>query len=507
MKMPGGAVDKHKQIAGARAVLIVAIVSGAAAQSDPAAIAENASRAMADRRFADAAELYGQLAQSYPAEPSLQANLGMALHLSARDEAAVGPLRTAASAMPSSFPAHFFLGASLSRLGQYAEAVDPLRQAARLNPEHPFARALLGDALEAVGNFAEAAQTWQSLREQDADNPFPLAGLVRCHEQLAAEVVEALKQRDPESAHILRLLAHARLTAGQYPSALFLFRQALARARATRHDHEAVADLYERSGHADWAAVERIRATALPLTDCSSSSSAECNFRAGRFDAASAVPSAASSEDLYWKARAHARLAARSFAGLRELGESFNQLQLIADILASQAQYSDAADACRRALELRHGDPGLERQMAELLYRARRFDEVLPLLERLLQSDSQDPRWPAMLGGIFAEQQEFEKAIPLLEAAVALPDGGPSARVDLGRSYLSIGRPEEAATHLRASLGTDTDGSVHYQLAQAYQRLGMRDQARAAMNKYQLLNAQARQETEAAAALTISPPD
>jgi len=61
--------------------------------------------------------------------------------------------------------------------------------------------------------------------------------------------------------------------------------------------------------------------------------------------------------------------------------------------------------------------------------------------------------------------------------------------------------------HLQSSVGLDTDGSVHYQLAQALQRLGMRDQAREALVQYQALDARQRQQTEAGASLNITPPE
>ena len=143
------------------------------AQSEASVIASQAGKAMQEERFAEAAELYGRLADSYPGEPSLLANLGMALHLSGQDTNAILPLRSAASAMPSSFPAHFFLGASYSRLGNFAEAVDPLRQSVRLNPEHPFARALLGDALEALGEYSRSVRQLEEAPATRRRQPVP----------------------------------------------------------------------------------------------------------------------------------------------------------------------------------------------------------------------------------------------------------------------------------------------------------------------------------------------
>lgn len=489
-----------------RSAFLLATFANLFAQTDPSVIASQASKAMQEERFAEAAELYGQLAASYPGEPSLQANLGMALHLSGQDAAAVLPLRSAASAMPSSFPAHFFLGASYSRLGNNAQAVEPLRQAVRLNPEHPFARALLGDALEAVGEYSEASDAWKKLRQQDSANPFPHAGLVRCYEHLASEAITALQEREPESEHMLRLLAYTRLAAKQLPSALYLFREAMAKGPGRRSDHEAVTALYEQAGRLDWAQVERARAASLPDEDCSRSESAECAFKAGLFDALVPAPANASSEELYWAARVYAALSENAFRSLRELPQSGDQLTLIADLLASRSEFSEAAEAARAALAIRPQDGGLERQLAELLYLARRSAEARPLLEKFHRTDKRDPRWAAMLGNLLAEAQDFGSAIPLLESALTAPNPPRSARLDLGRSYLAVDKPEKALEHLRAAASLDTDGSVHYQLAQAYQRTGMRDQAREALAKYQALQTRTRQETRAAAALEVTAP-
>ncbi len=145
--------------------------------------------------------------------------------------------------------------------------------------------------------------------------------------------------------------------------------------------------------------------------------------------------------------------------------------------------------------------------MAELLYLAKRIDEARPLLERFYRSDPQDPRWAALLGNLLAEEQEYERAVPVLQSAVVLADAPATVRLDLGRSYLALDKPDEAVPHLSASLDLDADGSIHYQLAQAYQRLGMREQAREALTQYQALDAQRRQRIEASASLEITAPE
>lgn len=491
----------------AGAILLIVPAVGVVAQIDPNDLAESARQAMAEQRFGEAAEIYGRLASRFPNEPTLKANLGMALHFSARDAEAIKPLQEAALAMPSSFPAHFALGASLSRLGRYAEAVAPLRQSTQINSQHTFSHMLLGEALEAVEEHSEAATVWRAVALLDPTRPYAHAGLVRSNEQLAASAIEQLRLRSPESSYMLRILGRTKLAARQYPSALYLFRSALERQPGVRDVHEALALVYEGAGQPDWARIEREKAESLPEPDCAASRSAECNFAAGRLDLAPSLSADSSLSDLFWAARSHARLAEESFGKLASLPESIEKLTLVADIFAAQGKYSSAADACRRALELGDGSGGLERQLAELLYLARRIEEARPILERFYRLDPNDPRWGAMLGNVLAQEQDYEKAVPLLQSSLALPGAPATARLDLGRSYLALDEPDKALPHLRSSLDLDTDGSIHYQYAQALQRLGMREEAREALAQYQALDALKREQTEAGASLEITAPE
>ena len=491
----------------AGAILLTATAVGAGAQIDPNAQVASARQAMAERRFGDAAEIYAELAGKFPNEPTLQVNLGMALHFSARDTEAIQPLQRAAAALPSSFPAHFALGASLSRLGRHSEAVAPLLESTQINPRHVFAHVLLGEALEAVEEHSRAASVWQTLGGLDPTSPYAYAGLVRCNEELAATAIDQLRERDPESSYMLRYLGHTKLAARQYRSALYLFRSALKRQPDVRAVHEAMASVYEGAGHPEWADIERRKVESLPKPDCTAMESAECRFRAGRFDLVPPLEADSSLSELFWIARSHAGLAENAFEKLASLPESTESLTLVADLLASQGQFSNAADACRRAIGISGTSGELERQLAELLYLAKRIEEARPLLERFYRSDPDDPRWAAMLGNLLAGEQEYEEAVPLLQFSLGLPGAPATARLDLGRSFLALDRPKEALPHLKSSLGLDTDGSIHYQLAQAFQRLGMREEARDALSQYRALDARVRQQTEAGALLGITAPE
>jgi predicted Zn-dependent protease len=70
------------------------------------------------------------------------------------------------------------------------------------------------------------------------------------------------------------------------------------------------------------------------------------------------------------------------------------------------------------------------------------------------------------------EQDEEASALPLLTKAVQLDAQLLPARASLGKAYLQAGRASEAIPHLKAAVAADADGSVHFQLAKAYERTG-----------------------------------
>jgi predicted Zn-dependent protease len=61
-------------------------------------------------------------------------------------------------------------------------------------------------------------------------------------------------------------------------------------------------------------------------------------------------------------------------------------------------------------------------------------------------------------------------------------------RASLGRALLQSGDAAAALPHLQAAAKADdpeSDGAIHYQLAQVYQRLGRAADAKAALAEYQ----------------------
>jgi predicted Zn-dependent protease len=303
---------------------------------------------------------------------------------------------------------------------------------------------------------------------------------------------------------MLRLVADTRLSQQQYPSAFFLYREALNRAPEMRGLHAAVAEIYRRTDRAEWAEAETKQEAALGSPDCAAASP-ECDFLAGKLDAVTNAKGDAP-EARYWRARAYAALAVKAFSSLETLPASPAKHDITAQLLAQQKRHADAAAEWKKALALAPGEPGFEAAYAMQLFLAGDIVEARPLLEKQLAAAPGDAQWNFFLGDILLREQDPEKAASLLKKAVAADPQLLPAHHALGRALMALDLPEEAIPHLKAALDTDQDGSLHYQLAQAFIRTGRRDEARAPLAKSQELRQAAEARQSDAQSMEITAP-
>ena len=488
-------------------LLLAAPATLPAQEPAPAELSRRGSELMAAGRYADAVPVYRDLVKAVPGNAGLLLNLGMALHLSGQDGEAVAPLEAALKLTPDSAPASLFLGASRMRLGQTAAAVEPLRKAVRLQPESREARSMLADALVALDRHAEAEPHLRRLSRADPKDPVVWFALGKTYEALAGQAFGRLLERAPESPLTLALVAEARLDQGQTTAAFQLYRQALERAPSQRGLHAGVAEVYRRTGHPDWAAVEDEKERRLPKADCARDT-LECAFAAGKhrevLSAASKLETPASS---YWLARAANALAVEAFARLTALPPSAPSHEWRASMERNEGRYAEAAEEWRKAIALAPGEARLKLELAVTL----RLNQDLPgaqqVLEGVLREGGDSPEACYLLGDVLLARQQPEPAIRLLEKAVRLEPRLAEAHGALGRAYALVGRPADAVPHLEQALATDQDGSLRYQLARSYQATGRADDARRALADYEEFRKAVGAGSEAAGeAATITPP-
>jgi tetratricopeptide (TPR) repeat protein len=478
------------------------------AQSDDLAVkSQRAKELMAQGRFAEAIPIYRELNQALPNNAGLMLNLGMALHMAGDERKALPPLETAVKLDPKLAAAWLFLGAARLQLGQTPAAVDALKMVLRLQPDHRDALEMLADALQSLGRAAEAAEQYQKIVDLDPESPPAWYGLGRSRESLSVHAFDDLQKAAPESAYWLALVAETRLRELQFSSAFYLYRHALERMPAMRGVHAQVAEVYRRTGHPDWASLEEEMERRLPKPDCRTQTF-ECQFRDGRFAALLASSRSANTpESYYWRSRAYNELALQAFARLGQLPPSPEQHELKARIYTGQKRYADAAEEWREALKLSPLDKQIQKQLAISLKFSQDYAAALPLLQGLLEAQPASAELNYLTGETLLDLQRAEEAIPLLLRAVNRDPKLVGAHKALARAYLAAGQAGDAIPHLKAALAADEDGSLHYQLARAYQATGQPSLAKEMLADYQKSQRSATTATETAARdIEITPP-
>lgn len=450
-----------------------------------AATAQQGKEAMAAGRFDEAAALYAEIVEALPEEPLIRFNLGMALCMAGRPGEALPQLERALEQQPKLVPAHLFLGMAHVELGHPDRAREPLERFLAAQPDHLEARRMLADALLSLEDFGAAAQHFRELSRRAPEDPGVWYGLGLSYEGVAQQVFEELQVSAPESHQMLLLVADLMAASGRDARALQLYREALAMRPGIAHAHDAVAGIYERTGHPDWAAAEREKLKALPPPECPGF---ECGFRQGRHDAVFDVAlSDESTEGRYWLSRAADAGAREAFAQVTRLPPSPEASLLAARVLRSRKDFQAAIDELKKAAETWPEDLQVKRALVDLLFLAEDAAAARPIVEELVAHEPESAELALMLGETWARGLEPEKAIPHLETAVERDPTLLQAQAALGRAYLEAGRAERAVAPLEAALETDTDGSLHFDLARAYRASGQAERAREALRKFREL--------------------
>lgn len=452
-------------------------VSAAPPPDELAAKAEQGKQAMAAGRFDEAAALYGAIVEALPNEPGMRLNLGMALSMAGRPKEAVPHFQAALKLQPDLLPASLFLGAAYLELGEPAKAVEPLQKFVAADPAHRQARQMLADALLALERWDPAARHYRALAEQAPGDPRAWYGLERSYEGLSQQAFQTLEKSAPGSPYLSLLVADAMVARERDKSAFPLYREAAAKNTRAAEAHEALARIYERAGHADWAAVEREKERAVPPPDCRTPT-LECEFQAGRYakvlEMAKPLGTPASR---YWTSRAADVLAREAFDRLTALPPSPEATLVQVEVLRAQRRYAQSKEELQKAAAAWPEDRRILREQANLHFIAHEYAEARPIVEDLLEQEPGSAELNLMLGETWIESRDPARAIPPLEKAVASDPNRLRARALLGRAYVETGQAARGVPHLEAALPADEDGSVHLQLARAYRETGRAEDA------------------------------
>jgi tetratricopeptide (TPR) repeat protein len=455
-------------------------------QEDLAAKSQNARSAMAAGRYDDAIRIYSELARAAPQNAGLRLNRGLALHSAGRYREAISEFDCALKLQPGMMQAKFLTGLAYQKLGEPEHAAGPLGDVVRIDPANQIARFELADALLATGRFRESIAHFRQLTERDPSDPKYWQGLGLSYLGMARRSFESLEKIAPDSAYFYALLAISRDQQRQDRGAFALYRKALDR-KALRGVNAALAGIYQRTGHSDWAAIAQQNENALPAADCKASPS-ECAFFSGDYE--TAIGFTDSAPNLYWKNRSYSELARAALSRLAALPPSPQVHELMAAAYRAQARHSEAVSELREALKLAPSDLRLRSLLATELWLSRDFDAARPMLEESLTKQPNDSELNYQLGDLLLQQQEPEKALPHLERAVSLASNLLAAQASLGRALMACGRPADAISHFQAALPSDSDGSLHFQLSRAAERAGKPALAQEALRQFQKISSE-----------------
>jgi len=249
--------------------------------------------------------------------------------------------------------------------------------------------------------------------------------------------------------------------------------------------HPAVAEIYRQTGHPEWASLEGEKEEQLPEPNCRTQA-LECEFRKEDFGGlVASTQYLKTAESYYWRSRAYNQLALQAFAHLGQLPPSAEQHELKAHIYVSQKRYSEASSEWREALKFYPGDAQIQKQLGISLKFSQDYSGALSVFQDLLRQRPGSVELSYLVGDTLLDLQRTEEAIPLLRRAVQRDPQLQAAHKSLARAELAVGNAAAAIPHLKIALTTDEDGSLHYQLARAYQTNGQPLLAKQVLMEYQ----------------------
>ena len=473
----------------------LAWIAGAQSRSQRAVSDTSRARTLIDQgRPQEAVQIYEALQQKFPGDLRVLLGLTVAHFKSRQYRDAIQVCHDFLRRSPHSVPAHLFLGASHFQLGEVEKAVEPLRRVIALAPNEHNARLMLAEALLLAERHAEALPHFRVASELLADDPRPWYGLNRVYARLGQAAEKQLMEGFPESGYARAARAERQEAAGNYGIAVRQFLGALSDENLDPLARQAavsgLAEIYERSGHENWALAAKRTFRAERGPDCSlGTESYACLYRASQFEelvnSDSTPPSPSQS---FWTARAFAQLAARALEQLAGLAESPQLHEIEARALGERGSHRQAAGLWKRALALDRENRVLKLGLANALFESNDYGAAIPLLDELIAGEPQSARLLFLRGACLLNLQQAERALRDLAHAVELKADFASAHAELARAHLMTGSPDRAISHLLEVLDSDTAGIQHYRLAQAYGQTGQADLAKQALATYRKLS-------------------
>lgn len=187
-------------------------------------------------------------------------------------------------------------------------------------------------------------------------------------------------------------------------------------------------------------------------------------------------------QGLYWETKSAQKLATQALARASAADPGSPKLHtLLGDIHRQQKAFPDAEQEYRKALVLRPGDSGALFGLSLALLADGQNDEALAVAQAALEKNPDDPELNAVMGEILCARNDFLGAEPYLKKSLnTKPEFVSRVHALLGNVYAKTNRTQQAIAELKLGLPSDKDGSLHYQIARLYLKVGDTDSAKQA---------------------------
>ena len=388
---------------------------------------------------------------------------------------------------------HTLLGESFMHSGKLDEAEAEFRHELQLDSK--YERAWLGLANvqlakgQAVESLASVDAIWKSSPEFLKSRPeFPALEL---NQEIAqTSVSRLLDQPEAPAKHFLLSALYASLNQNassdresqSFQSDLSKWEETASQA----HPDSDSCKLHRYSQCAAWLQ------KAKPLTSSSYLLLGKAYFALQQYERAAQAlaqvhgDNEANSQASYWLERTYQALGAESYAQLEiSFPDSWRTHQLRAEDFALRQDRDNAVKEYEAALNLRPDEAELHESLGEFYLDNHSEQDAQVELMKAVSLDPSRTKTLYLLGRLYVLDNENEKAVPFLERALHLQPNLNEASALLGTAYIRMGKFADAVPPLERAAPLDHMGNIHYQLYQAYRKLGQDELARKALARSQ----------------------
>jgi tetratricopeptide (TPR) repeat protein len=201
-------------------------------------------------------------------------------------------------------------------------------------------------------------------------------------------------------------------------------------------------------------------------------------------------------EALYTLGSLYSVLAQSAFGRIQQVAPDSYLLELLLGKASEARQiYADAAEHYKLAIARAPEMPELYYDYAHALAQAGNPAEALAAYKRALELNPYDYKSAREEAALVVEQNP-EEALSLINRSLSLQPDNPEALITRGRALLALSRNEEALASLKkaSTLNPDSE-TVHFQLARAYRKAGLKQEAQQEDLVYERLQKEASEET------------